>query len=644
MNRQSRGAELTATRNGTGSEPLSLATFALASLATRLNATDNGAEAEYLRHASEMAGAEVWRTHLERYLHAPVLADRPLLEIAARLPLTLVEILGVALAAMVEAETIAGRAVAYLQHPMGGSRPTLGLLTSLIPGTTLPHWLNGNALASGLLAFTHADLPLVERPVAIPAHLFAALHGVDMAVAGTTIGLNDPIPLTATVQERVRRHAAALASHQLLLLRTRTPAEGKAAAAFVASERGTRPIFIQGEPPPALGIWASSRRLLPIFMAEVAPGERLTLPPLPMNDEPLVVVAGLEGHIEREGYTTIQLTLPLPTPDERRTLWQSVVGEADLATTLAQEHRLSAEHIQRVGKVARHYGTVAGRATPELGDIRAALRAGDTLELHALAQLQPNPIPDEALVISERLHRQLELLLQRCRTRERVSVGLGVAATARFTPGVRALFTGVSGTGKTLAAGWLATRLGVPLFRVDTASITSKYIGETEKNLAQLLARAEASEVILLFDEADALFAKRTEIKESNDRFANAQTNYLLQRIESFDGIAILTSNSRARFDSAFTRRLDLILDFPPPGAEERRALWLAHLGERNGLSGRELNQLAAVVDVAGGHIRNMVLLAATLADGRAIGYEEIVQGVAAEYAKLGRNPPVGLT
>lgn len=644
MNRQSRGAELTATRNGTGSEPLSLATFALASLATRLNATDKGAEAEYLRHASERAGGEKWREQLERYLHAPVLADRPLLEIAARLPLTLVEILGVALAAIVEAETLAGRAMAYLQHPMGGSRPTLGLLTSLIPGTTLPHWLNGNALASGLLAFTHADLPLVERPVAIPAHLFAALHGVDMAVAGTTIGLNDPIPLTATVQENVRRHAAALTSRQILLLRTRTPAEGKAAAAFVASERGTRPLFIQGEPPPALGIWASSRRLLPIFMAEVAPGERLTLPPLPMNDEPLVVVAGLEGHIEREGYTTIQLTLPLPTPDERRTLWQSVVGEADLATTLAEEHRLSAEHIQRVGKVARHYGTVAGRATPELGDIRAALRAGDTLELHALAQLQPNPIPDEALVISERLHRQLELLLQRCRSRERVSVGLGVAATARFTPGVRALFTGVSGTGKTLAAGWLATRLGVPLFRVDTASITSKYIGETEKNLAQLLARAEASEVILLFDEADALFAKRTEIKESNDRFANAQTNYLLQRIESFDGIAILTSNSRARFDSAFTRRLDLILDFPPPGAEERRALWLAHLGERNGLSGRELNQLAAVVDVAGGHIRNMVLLAATLADGRAIGYEEIVQGVAAEYAKLGRNPPVGLT
>ena len=163
--------------------------------------------------------------------------------------------------------------------------------------------------------------------------------------------------------------------------------------------------------------------------------------------------------------------------------------------------------------------------------------------------------------------------------RDELVAGLGVSATTRYRPGVRALFTGPSGTGKTLAAGWIATRLGLPLYRVDLASVTSKYIGETEKNLAQLLARAEQAEVILFFDEADSLFGKRTDITDSNDRFANAQTNYLLQRIENYDGIVLLTSNSQARFDTAFARRIDFVIEFSQPAPEERRAIWLSHLG-----------------------------------------------------------------
>src|SRR4051794_19206528 len=179
------------------------------------------------------------------------------------------------------------------------------------------------------------------------------------------------------------------------------------------------------------------------------------------------------------------------------------------------------------------------------------------------------PIPDAALVMTPALAAELNALVARCRARDGLADGLGASASTRYHPGVRALFIGPSGTGKTLAAGWLATTLGLPLYRVDLVGVTSKYIGETEKNLAQLLDRAEQAEVVLLFDEADSLFGKRTDVREANDRFANAQTNYLLQRIESFDGIAILTSNSRARFDTAFARRLDLIVDFPLPGPEE---------------------------------------------------------------------------
>src|SRR5690606_10867649 len=183
--------------------------------------------------------------------------------------------------------------------------------------------------------------------------------------------------------------------------------------------------------------------------------------------------------------------------------------------------------------------------------------------------------------------------------REGVVEHLGPAARTRHRPGVRALLYGPSGTGKTLAVGWLATRLGLPLYRVDLASVTSKYIGETEKNLSQLFARAEHAEVVLMFDEADALFGKRTDVKDSNDRYANAQTNYLLQRIESFEGIAVLTGNGRARFDSAFARRLDAIIEFPLPAPEERRALWLAHVGDGHRLSPGDLNRLAAGCELA---------------------------------------------
>jgi SpoVK/Ycf46/Vps4 family AAA+-type ATPase len=184
--------------------------------------------------------------------------------------------------------------------------------------------------------------------------------------------------------------------------------------------------------------------------------------------------------------------------------------------------------------------------------------------------------------------------------------------------------------------------LGIPLFRVDLSAVTSKYIGETEKNLSQLLARAEQNEVLLLFDEADSLFGKRTDIHEANDRFANAQTNYLLQRMESYDGITILTSNGRGRFDDAFSRRFDAILSFPLPGPEERRALWLAHLGAEHSVTNGQLNLLSAVAELTGGQIRNAVLRAAVDAaqDGKSIQYCHLLAGVASEFRKMSRQLP----
>jgi len=178
---------------------------------------------------------------------------------------------------------------------------------------------------------------------------------------------------------------------------------------------------------------------------------------------------------------------------------------------------------------------------------------------------------------------------------------------------------------------------------VDIASVSSKYIGETEKNLGELFARAEHAEVVLLFDEADALFGKRTDVKDANDRFANQQTNYLLQRIESFDGIVVLTSNARGRFDAAFTRRLDAVLEFPLPLPPQRRALWQAHLGEDHALGASDLNRLASECELAGGHIRNVVLAARALAERGPIAWQHLVPAIHAEYRKVGKPAPSGI-
>lgn len=238
---------------------------------------------------------------------------------------------------------------------------------------------------------------------------------------------------------------------------------------------------------------------------------------------------------------------------------------------------------------------------------------------------------------------ELDLLLARCRLSDRLA-DRGPAAGPPVK-GVRALFSGPSGGGKTLACSWLATRLGLPLFKVDLASVVSKYIGETEENLSRLLDCAEAADLVLLFDEADSLFGARTETKDSSDRFANNQTNYLLSRIENFDGIVLLTTNGRQRLDNAFARRLDQVIEVPVPGPKERRAIWRATLPADHGLSAREMNRLAIALDLAGGHIRNIAQTAAILAieSGTPVGFAEIRRAAEVEYRKLGKPPPSDL-
>lgn len=612
------------------------------------------------------AGGYDWHDEFFSYRRAPDPVDHPLLRLGEELGLRNIEVLAVALAAAVETDVVVGRAIARLQAPLGSSRPTLALLATCFGTLVDEDFINpidaivtGNAVQSGLLAIINESVPLSERTIAVPVPLCLALAGLDSGWPWTVIGLPDAyrILLPPSFLDEARRQAAGLRAgvQRTLVLRSASFCEGRSVACEIASALDRRPLFIdadrmlgQGSKAPnsvaGLGTWMLLRELVPVFCYELGPGDTRTLPALSHYAGPMLAVCGHDGTIETTGETPLLWRLPIPSPDERARLWHNATGDRELAARLGAEHRHGSGRIASLGKLARHHGIIDGRAAPSLADIVSASKASEGSGLAGLAQHLPDPIPDDAIVMTATLHDELHRLLRRCRNRDRLVDGLGSSAVVRYKPGVRTLFVGPSGTGKTLAAGWLATRLGMPLYRVDLAAVTSKYIGETEKNLAQLLSRAEHDEIVLLFDEADSLFAKRTDVREANDRFANAQTNYLLQRIETFEGIAVLTSNNRSRFDAAFARRLDMIVEFPPPRPEERRALWLSHLGAGHSLSRSEINQLATA-ELCGGDIRNTVLAASVPArdERRSIAYADILTALAAEFRKLGREMPSDL-
>ncbi|MDQ8021912.1 MAG: ATP-binding protein [Moraxellaceae bacterium] len=638
----------------TAQDPISLRapcmhTLALSAL-WRLQGGDDqqdAPEAQWLRAQHESCGTDIQSAFAQWYTR-PVVGDERLQALTRELSLNPIEVMAIALAVAVDTDTMVGRVLSWLQAPVGGARPTLGLVATIAGTLGIDHafgsLLDGGARASGLLQLEGETRPLPEVGLQVPTPLVLALKGAGGQWPGIRFGPPTSPGFPESIRDAAIRQAQALRTGgRVLAIRSGHPREAQMAAALVAAQIGARAVFLEQDVPRGFGPWLWLWGAIPVICTELAPGEARRLPELPGYRGPLLIATGLDGSFEREGEPVLNWRVPLPKVNERVALWEAQTQDAALSTQLGKSHRHSAMCVDTLGRAARHQAQLENSPRLERRHISIAARSTAAAELGTLAELLPEFIADEALVVPPTLQAELQALKQRCLVRDGLADDLGPAARTRYRCGVKALLVGPSGTGKTLAVGWLATQLGLPLYRVDLASMTSKYIGETEKNLAQLFARAEHAEVVLLFDEADSLFGKRTDVKESNDRFANAQTNYLLQRVESFEGIAILTSNSRARFDSAFTRRLDAIIEFPAPRADERRTLWLAHLGPTHRLSTEELNRLAVLCELAGGHIRNAVLYAAALEQNRTPGYAALARGVAAEYLKLGRQVPAEL-
>lgn len=271
----------------------------------------------------------------------------------------------------------------------------------------------------------------------------------------------------------------------------------------------------------------------------------------------------------------------------------------------------------------------------------ARMQAAPT-SLQHLAFLVPWQLTADAIVFTPKLGSDLSALKERCLQRQSLCDGLGKPLSATHNTGVRALLYGESGTGKTLAAVYLAAQLGAPLYRLDLGAVLNKYVGETEKNIHQLLAQAAEEDFILLIDEADALFAKRSDGESGGERFANMLTNYLLARIEQHPGIVLMTTNGLGRIDTAFMRRFDRVIEFQSPQLEERSRIWQQHLGARS--PGEDYCcQLASLCDLTGGFIRNAVLAAAAEVPARRqlqLPYAVLLKAIAQEYRKSGKPVP----
>jgi SpoVK/Ycf46/Vps4 family AAA+-type ATPase len=337
------------------------------------------------------------------------------------------------------------------------------------------------------------------------------------------------------------------------------------------------------------------------------------------------------------------VTLPVASDEQRRALWGEMIGDAMALTperwTGLAAYRLAPEQVLGAAIVARQRAASLSR-TVEVEDLQAGARAQNSAGLNRLARrIEPRARFDD-LVVPDQVEQQLRGVAARARLRQRVLDDWHMASTSSEGRGVTALFAGDSGTGKTMSAEVVAGNLGLDLYVIDLSTVVDKYIGETEKNLDRIFDQAERVNGVLLFDEADAIFGKRSEVKDARDRYANVEVAYLLQRMEQFEGIAILTTNLRANIDEAFLRRLDVLIDFPVPDPASRRRLWAQQLRPELPVSRDiDVDFLANGFKLSGGNIRNIVLASAFDAaeDGDVVSMAHVIRATAAEYRKLGR-------
>lgn len=547
--------------------------------------------------------------------------------------------------------------------------PTLGLALALFGDA---HW---NALTPAaplrywrMLEPGHGD-SLVTSPLRIDERVLHYLTGLrypDEALNGfiEPLVIEDPLSENAvagTSQQRLLQQMAAAWSNDErrwpVLQLSGDDAQGRRRlAAMAIAGHGLQPYLVRAE---SLPLAATERvGLIRLWEREAILSNAGLVLELPEGSEsdharrqasehlvetvrsPLLVCAegrGRYGHRE-----VVNFELERAPADEQRRMWNRALG--DWAPRLnGQLGRLVAQFDvaeQTIHTVCRQVRYQQGDrpADPEQlqqrlwSECRQQLRPS----LDSLAQRIPIRADWDDLVLPARQSQTLRDIAIQARQRARVYEDWGFAARSSRGLGISVLFSGPSGTGKTLAAEVLAGALQLDLYRIDLSQVVSKYIGETEKNLKRIFDAAEGGSAVLLFDEADALFGKRSEVKDSHDRYANIEVSYLLQRIEAFRGLAILTTNLKDSLDDAFMRRIRFAVSFPFPGIQQRSAIWQRIFPRQTPTRDLVAERLAQL-NITGGNIRNIALYAAFLAaeEDDAVGMQHLLRAARAEYAKL---------
>ena len=589
---------------------------------------------------------------------------QPLERLAEGLRLVPLEVELLLLAALPE-EHEGYASVLSVLNPRGEGQMSVGLAAQLLAGegsdraAFRSQLLGGAALRSGLLGLSGSG-GLFEQNLVLAAGLWPVLGGIDCWPAGlarlhpdgSCAGLHDWLE-TAPAQ-RARRALRQPDARVLVLGADSEDIACDRAAALCASA-GVDQVAFDWTGPPAAGrdelarLHALARGAVPIF--RLAPGDGKDAAPPRLDDfpGPVLLCARRGTALALGARPVLHLDIAPLSASERCALWRDALPElSEAASTLAARYLVEPAVARRIAADLRSRAALDG-GRPGLDEVADCVRARAHARLTPGLDVRRPTAGWQQLVLPPLPKLLLAEALQRLQQQATVLDRWRFLEDRPGARGVRVLLCGPPGTGKTLSAEVLAKALGVDLLVVDIARLVSKWIGETEQHLAAVFDAAEHAQAVLLFDEADALFGKRTAVTDAHDRYANLETAYLLARLERFEGLVILSTNLKHNIDPAFLRRLEFVIELEQPGSAEREALWRCHLPPQAPLADDiDLAELATLYPISGGLVRNAAVAAAFLAAaaGSGITRAHLVGAIAREYAKSGKafpGAPAGL-